>query len=58
MMNQKTKNEPSKIEFLAYGHDSNGKGKIVSVLAEHGSVALEIAREENKDCKFNHINIR
>lgn len=57
-MNRKIKNEPGKIEFLVYGHDSNGKGKIVSVLAEHTAEALEIAREENKDCRFNHANIK
>ena len=48
----------TKIEFLVYGHDENGKGKIVSVLAEHGAEALKIAREENKNCKFNHANIK
>lgn len=48
----------SKVEFLVYGHDKKGKGKIVSVMAENSKEAINIAIEENKDCKFNHANIK
>jgi len=44
--------------FLVYGHDSNGKGVILEVVAEHGASALEQARLLRTDCRFNHVNLK
>lgn len=56
-MNKINLNFNSKNKFKVYGNDALGKGVIVEVWAYNTSEALEIARNENIFCKFNHANI-
>ena len=43
--------------FYVYGNDSKGKGVIVTVFADNGAHALDLARSQRPDCKFNHTQI-
>lgn len=49
--------KPELYEFAVFGHDHKGKGKIVVVNAEHSAEAIEIARNDNPTCRFNHCNL-
>lgn len=44
--------------FLVFGHNSKGKGVIVSVMAESSSQAIQNALKMRPDCKFNHANLK
>lgn len=44
--------------FLVYGHNMNGKGKIVEIEAYNGAEALDVAKKKYPDCRFNHVNLK
>ena len=43
--------------FHVYGHTDKGKPIIVTVFADNGAHALDLARSQRPDCKFNHTQI-
>ena len=49
--------EDVEVLFHAYGHTSESKGVVVQVMAKNTAEALDKARIEHPDCKFNHANI-
>lgn len=45
-------------QFLVFGHTDNGRGIVVEVTALNGAEALEKAKQERPNCKFNHVNLK
>ena len=52
------KSEEGEQLFCAYGHTDKGKSIIKEVYATSSADALDKARKQYINCRFNHVNIK